>query len=295
MKSADVIDVLTSALKGDRERLLSGIRRMESNEAAANNHGVARSLGYLLRNYGCERGTMIQLPNAWHGLTALAPKKTLNDLVLADSVRQQLSELSEEHKKRELLDKHGLRPRNRLLLHGPPGNGKTVAAESLATMLDMPFLFVNHHDLIDSHLGESCKNLSSAMKSAANQPCVLFIDEMDAVGQARGSDGNSAGKEANRIVSSLLMQLDAMPQSVTFVAATNAIDLLDHALLRRFDSKIEFLPPTASQVSSYLSVLKGRHPVLAEQRIDEVELVGLSYAEIETRLMNLARTILIAL
>lgn len=295
MKSNEVIAALTAALRGNRTGLLDSIRRMECHERNAGNATVAQRLAGIVRNYGCDRGEMIALPGAWNGLSVVNTEKSIDDLILSPDVRKQIAELAIEHSKIELLNQHGLRPRNRLLFHGPPGNGKTAAAESLANLLAVPFLFVNHHDLVDSHMGESCKNLSNAMKSAANQPCVLFIDEFDAIGQSRHGDGNSAGKEANRIVSSLLMQLDSMPASVTFVAATNSIDLLDSALLRRFDSRIEFLPPNEMQVVCHIEVLKMRHPILAEQKIDWVNLVGLSYAEIETRMMNLARTSLIAL
>lgn len=294
MKSNEVIAALTAALRGNRTGLLDSIRRMECHERNAGNATVAQRLAGIVRNYGCDRGEMIALPGAWNGLSVVTPAKSLDDLILADDVHKQIAELAVEHSKIGLLNQHGLRPRNRLLFHGPPGNGKTAAAESLANLLAVPFLFVNHHDLIDSHLGESAKNLSNAMKTAANQPCVLFIDEFDSVGHAR--HGNSAAeKESNRIVSSLLMQLDSMPASVTFVAATNAIDLLDSALLRRFDSRIEFQPPNEMQVVCHVEVLKRRHPILKEQKIDWVSLAGLSYAEIETRLMNLARTVLIAL
>lgn len=295
MKSGDVIDALQSCLKGDRDRVLSAIARMEAHERSTNKKDVADRLGYLLRHYGNQRGAMIQLPNAWHGLTVLQPRKTFDDLILDDQIRADLTNVAVEHSKRDILAENGLRPRNRLLFHGPPGNGKTSAAEAIAHSLDVPFLLVNHHDLIDSHLGESQKNLANAMRSAANQSCVLFIDELDAVGMSRTSGDAGCDKEMNRVVSGLLMQLDAMPPCVTFIGATNREELLDHALARRFDSAIRFPSPNAYRIEAHVAALRKRHPILAKQEINQVELAGLSYAEIETRLMNVARTILIAL
>jgi len=160
----------------------------------------------------------------------ISPERTLDSMVLTARIRTQLDELIEEQHRAELLHAHNLSPRHRLLLAGPPGNGKTALAEALATGLMVPLFIVRYETLIGSYLGETSTRLKSLIDYAKTQRCVLFFDEFETLGKERG-DTHETG-EIKRVVSSLLLQMDDLPDYVVIVAASNHPELLDRAVWR---------------------------------------------------------------
>ncbi|MGE3342307.1 MAG: AAA family ATPase [Vicinamibacterales bacterium] len=139
------------------------------------------------------------------------------------------------------------RPRNGMLLHGEPGNGKTVLAEALAGELEVPIIVVTQADVSSKWLGEAPRLIKRTFEYAkANSPCVLFIDEIDGLIRKRGSA--SAHAEDDKVVNALLTELvDVRRHAVVVVAATNFLEHLDVAAIRegRFDFKVEITPPDA--------------------------------------------------
>jgi SpoVK/Ycf46/Vps4 family AAA+-type ATPase len=165
-------------------------------------------------------------------------------------------ELVEEHHRADLLRSHNLEPRHRVLLAGPPGNGKTSLAEALASELAVPQLVVRYESVIASYLGETAVRLSRLFEQVRTRRCVLFFDEFDVVGKERG-DIHETG-EIKRVVSSLLLQVDALPSYVVVVTATNHPELLDRAVWRRFQLRLDLPPPTASQVEEWFGRFEER-------------------------------------
>ena len=131
--------------------------------------------------------------------------------MLPDSVAHAGRELVEEHRRSELLAAYNLQPRHRVLLTGPPGNGKTSFAEAIATELAVPLVSVRYESVIASYLGETAVRLSRLFDQVRTRRCVLFFDEFDVVGKERG-DFHETG-EIKRVVSSLLLQIDTLPSS----------------------------------------------------------------------------------
>jgi nicotinamide riboside kinase len=163
-------------------------------------------------------------------------------LILAEKTLLEFRSIVNEHDRAGELRAFQLFPRHRILLHGAPGNGKTMLAEALAKELNVPFLRVKYGGLIDSHLGETAKNIDSLFDYAKSAPCVLFADEFDGIGMGRG-DNQDVG-EARRITNQLLITLERLPSHCVFVAATNSPELMDKALNRRFDVVLEIPKPT---------------------------------------------------
>lgn len=181
---------------------------------------------------------LVAIETARHGL---------DDVVLPPSVVAECRSILDEHARRDDLQAFALEPRHKVLVYGPPGNGKTMLAEALAKELDVPFLRVRYSGLVDSHLGGTAKHIDEVLEYAATAPCVLFFDEFDSVGSDR--NGGDVG-ELRRITNQLLIAMDRLPSHVMFVAATNAMQLVDVALKRRFDFTIELPAPTPDLIAA---------------------------------------------
>ena len=214
-------------------------------------------------------------------LAELTPRKKLADLVLTDPARRACEELIEEQHRASVLRTHSLEPRHRVLLVGPPGNGKTSLAEAIAEALSAPFFVVRYEALIGSFLGETAARLKRVFDYARTTPCVLFFDEFDAVGKERG-DVHETG-EIKRVVSSLLMQVDDLPSYTVVVAATNHAELLDRAAWRRFQVRLALDAPTRHDLTAYIARFAesldeplGLAPATIARRLGAV-----SYAEAE--------------
>ena len=217
------------------------------------------------------------------------PERSLDSLVLADGIRGQLQELVEEQHRSELLHAHSLSPRHRILLAGPPGNGKTSVAEAVAFELMVPLTVVRYESLIGSFLGETSGRLKALLDYARTRRCVLFFDEFETLGKERG-DTHETG-EIKRVVSSLLLQLDDLPDYVVVVAASNHPELLDRAVWRRFQVRLELPAPTRAQLTAFITVISERSKVnfgLAAETISK-RLLGLSFSEVEEFCLGVVR------
>lgn len=158
----------------------------------------------------------------------------------------------------ELFLRVGIKPPKGVLLYGPPGTGKTLLARAIASNIDANFLKVVSSAIVDKYIGESARVIREMFGYAKeHQPCVIFMDEIDAIGGRRFSEGTSADREIQRTLMELLSQLDGFEDSgkVKMIMATNRPDVLDPALLRpgRLDRKIEI--PLPNEVSR-MEILK---------------------------------------
>ena len=167
------------------------------------------------------------------------------------------------------------------MLVGPPGNGKTSLAEALAEALAVSFFVVRYDAIIGSFLGETASRLRRVFDYARTTPCVLFFDEFDAVGKERG-DVNETG-EIKRVVTSLLMQVDDLPSYTVVVAASNHSELLDRAVWRRFQVRLELPAPTQAQLARYFDAFacKMEQPLGRSAESLAKSLGNVSYAEAE--------------
>lgn len=262
MARADLLlDLVRAGARGDQTLFKKSVEALVAEERSKQHHVLADRLVANLQQNGA--GTVQPQPAGVRRngqVTDLyfevEPRRGLRDLILSDRVMRASRELVEEHHRADLLRSHNLEPRHRVLLAGPPGNGKTSLAEALASELAVPQLVVRYESVIASYLGETAVRLSRLFEQVRTRRCVLFFDEFDVVGKERG-DIHETG-EIKRVVSSLLLQVDALPSYVVVVTATNHPELLDRAVWRRFQLRLDLPPPTSSQVEEWFGRFEER-------------------------------------
>jgi len=163
-------------------------------------------------------------------------------MVLPNEVETKIQRIEKEYVAKERLGHFGLLPKQKILLYGAPGCGKSMAAERIAWTIGLPFLKVRFEAIISSYLGESAANLKSLFESIKLFPCVLLLDEFDFIAKARSAPGQDVG-EMHRLVNLLLNLLEDYKAPGILVATTNFEGIIDHALFRRFDEIIEMPKP----------------------------------------------------
>ncbi len=223
------------------------------------------------------------------------PRRPLEEMVLPEGVLTCCRELIEEQHRQELLRSYNLEPRNRVLLAGEPGNGKTTLAEALAHALLVPFVVARYDGLIASYLGETASRLNKLFEYVRTRACVLFFDEFDTIGKERG-DIHETG-EIKRVVSSLLLQIDELPSYVVVVTATNHPELLDRAVWRRFQLRLELPRPTNKDIEAYFANAESRLKFTLDTspRSLAEKLQGASFSELEDFVSDISRRYVLSL
>lgn len=244
---ADLLFSLAAAgSQSDEQRVREVLALIVEEERAKHHHVLADKLENLLKQSERIEATGAGAPRAFPDglLVEVTPNRSLDELVFGRELRDDIFELVEEQQRADVLRSHGLEPRNRLLLAGPPGNGKTSLAEAIAGELLAPFMLVRQDAIISSFLGETAERLRTVFDYVKTRRCVLLIDEFDALAKERG-DIHEVG-EVKRVVSALLQQIDDLPSYVVVVVATNHPELLDRAVWRRFQLRLELDRPDES-------------------------------------------------
>ncbi len=228
-------------------------------EQAKHHNALARDLQKLLVAGGgqVDSSSTIVVPappkdreGEWDLGEVREPERLLDDLILSEELKRLLDGVVEEVRQWSLLDGAGIPRRQRLLLQGPPGCGKTSAAEALASELGRPLLVVRLDAVVSSYLGETASNLRRILDYADQAPFVVLFDEFDALGRSR--DDPSEHGEMKRVVTAFLQMTDRYRGPSLLLAATNHPALLDDALWRRFDEVLTFGLPTVHQLRHLL-------------------------------------------
>lgn len=284
-----LLKLVSSGMQGDFQTFRKVVESLVAEEHLKGHHVLAERLNEQLHITQNSRLGSEKSREAQEFFVEIKPQRTLSDLVLPVTVERACLELIEEQNRRELLKTYGLEPRHKVLLSGPPGNGKTTVAECLANALGVPLLVVKYESVIGSFLGETANKLSKVFEYARTNHCVLFFDEFDTLGKERG-DVHETG-EIKRVVSSLLLQIDALPSYVVVVAASNHHELLDRAVWRRFQLRLALLTPTIGQLEDYFKSFKKRfkHDFGVLPKTLAKELHGLSFAEVEEFCTDIVR------
>lgn len=289
MSQSELIkDIARYGLENDQEQLLDVLNKLIEHSRNSKKMNFALQLQSILKE-----GLRAQQTK---GLAAVGSKKfflkeddrVLNELIIekltsdysfdnlvcSDEVKEELSYFVKEHQNSAILNKFELPVSNRILFYGPSGCGKTLASYVLAGELEKMMYVVNLGAIVSSKLGETSKNLSKLFRQASAEDCIIFLDEFDSIGKVR--DYSQDHGEMKRVVNTILQLFDYLPQDSIVVAATNQMQMIDEALLRRFDLKISLGLPTKAQIQELVEKTLSKSPFQFKTKKELAEIVELS-------------------
>ena len=287
-----LLALLRSHIEGDSEQFLAVAMQVAAHEARQGHPKLAQELRDLVdaaRVRSKEAGgikTRTPVPIAQPkgdlaSLVAVCYSETrLSGMILRPALHERLKRVLLEQRQQQRLHSHGLAPRRKLLLLGPPGSGKTMTAAALAGELHLPLFTVLLDGLITKFMGETASKLRLIFDAMMVTRGVYFFDEFDAIG-ARRSERNDVG-EIRRVLNSFLQFLEKDDSGGLIIAATNHPELLDPALYRRFDDVIEYALPdpeiTQRILETRLSAFKTKSvdwqaAIAATEGLSQAELV----------------------
>ncbi|KUJ51822.1 AAA family ATPase [Chryseobacterium sp. JAH] len=302
MSQADYIkDIAKYGLENDRSNLLNVLNELIEHSKKTRKVNLAIQLQSILKDSLKQSNNILTKvgSDSYYNrvedrefneliLEKITSDYTLSNIVVDPNIKNDLNCFIEEHENIEVLRKFDLPVSNKILLHGPSGCGKTLASYIIAGELKKMMMVVNLGSVVSSKLGDTSKNLSKIFRNASAEDCIIFIDEFDSLGKVR--DYNQDHGEMKRVVNTILQLFDYLPQSSIIIAATNQKEMIDDALLRRFDFSIEFLLPNERQINDLLSLTLDNGKFEFDNKTSAKKIakkaIGLSYYSIQKTLIT---------
>lgn len=266
-----------------------------ADEERMGHRGAARLLrsalstnGATLPRFDVTLGTSSILPAL---LRPIEVTRNLDEIVLSSAARDELLVLIAEWQHRKKLQTRGLPLRTKLLFHGPPGCGKSITATALGSALNLPVYLVRFDAVIGAYLGQTAIHLRQLFHFIESTPCVLLFDELDALGKRRGNPLDVG--ELDRIVISLMQELEHVKPAGIIVATSNLPAHLDDALWRRFDLVLSFPRPSKAALRRFIKTLSNRFR-LPEASVTKRDLKTIrTFADVERLLEHKARRVVL--
>ena len=214
---------------------------------------------------------------------------SLDDVFLNQYNQKSIQQLIKENKYVAELTKYGLPVNNKILLQGNSGCGKTTTAKAIANAIGKSILILNLSNVVCSRIGETSQNLKQVFDKAARDNSVLFLDEFDQIGKARGNDEKDVG-EMRRLVNTIIQLIDYFPKNALLICATNHPEIIDIALMRRFQLRINFEMPSKEILDAYYDKLLASFPL--EMQLIERK-YNISFAEAKDYTFTIVKAALI--
>ncbi|MEO9872929.1 AAA family ATPase [Ekhidna sp.] len=295
-------DIAKYGLENDQERLLDTLNDLIKHSKKTKKLNFAIQLQSILKEaiHHQKTNVLTKVGSEIHSsrvaerelgdliLEKLTSDYTFDNLIGSQEIKEQLQFLVKEHQASDMLNSYDLPVSNKVLLHGPSGCGKTLASYVIAGELNKMMIVVNLGAIVSSKLGETSKNLTKIFRRAAVEDCIIFIDEFDTLGKVR--DYGQDHGEMKRVVNTILQLFDYLPQSSMIIAATNQREMVDEALMRRFDLSVEFPLPDKEKIKSLIDVTlkNGKFKFDKPKSVNKIieESVGLSYYSIQKSLIT---------
>jgi SpoVK/Ycf46/Vps4 family AAA+-type ATPase len=292
--------ILKAGVEGDKDQFEQVSEEIIRHERQKQHHLLANDLERILYGTSATQSSTVRdiqnaVPKDAEGDLPLAeikePVRDLEDVVLSDRNRELLERILREKRRVDTLSSYGLRPVEKILFCGPPGCGKSLTAEIVATEVSLPLAVVRLDSIISSYLGATAANLRKVFDFIEDWPVVAFFDEFDALAKTR-SDQMEHG-ELRRVVNAFLQMLDEYRGDSVVIAATNYEKSLDQAIWRRFEELLVFELPGAQELRALLQLkLRGAR---REFEIEEVPVrewfLGMSYADVERIVLRAIKSV----
>lgn len=213
----------------------------------------------------------------------------LKDIVLSVENEKNIQTLLKEYKYADELSKYNLPVNNKILLYGSSGCGKTTTAKAIANELGKTLVILNLSNVVCSRIGETAQNVKQVFDKAAREKAVLFLDEFDQIGKERETDDKDVG-ELRRLVNSIIQLIDYYPKNALLICATNHVELIDKALLRRFQLRVNFEMPNQEVLDNFYDSILATFPENL-QKINRK--YGISFAEAKDDALTQVKKLLI--
>ena len=281
--------LVKSYIDGDDDRFMSVALQVAAHEARLGHGKLATELREVIDEAKRKRGAASLVPISQprgelaNLLEVSNPPNRLSDMIVKPDLAKQLHRIIREQRVAGRILDHGLSPRRKLLLVGPPGTGKTMTASVLAGELGLALLQIRLDGLITRYMGETAGKLRQIFDATHRTRGIYFFDEFDAIGSGRELT-NDVG-EIRRVLNSFLLMIEQDRSHSLVVAATNHPNILDRALFRRFDDILHYELPDTEQAAKLLRTRLQSSSASVRWEILAGEAHGLSYAEI-TRAAN---------
>lgn len=305
MARADLIlDLIKNSYNGNKYQFKKVVEAMIAEERSKQHTVLAdrlqKELDAILRSsesdlQGRNMTTAAIAPVVNNFLQEIPIRKSFDDLILPTTVKSITDDFIEEHFRADILRSYGLEPRHKIILSGKPGTGKTSFAEALAERLMVPLYMVRYDALIGSYLGETAMRLRQLFDFASSRKCILFFDEFDTIGKERG-DVHELG-EIKRVVSSLLLMTDSLPSYTIVIGASNHAELLDRAVWRRFQIRIELPMPDSETIIEWLKMFERKNNISFQVDLKTLaeSLVDRNFGDIENFAQSVMRRYVLSL
>lgn len=280
MAKADQIKSLIKLhFENQNERFITVALQIAAHEAKLGHSKLADDIKKIIDNSKSNRPKLKPINGDLQGLIIeVEPIERFADLIVSENVSERIQRVITEYVRINILRKHNLSNRRKLLLTGPPGTGKTMTASVIANELNLPLNIILMDKMVTKFMGETSAKLRQIFEAIAERKGVYLFDEFDAIGTHRSQD-NDVG-EMRRVLNSFLQFIEQDKSESLIIAATNNLNLLDQALFRRFDDVLHYQLPTDKEVLQILKDKLGHYnsDLILETIVKTCQ--GLSHAEI---------------
>ena len=302
MYYSEIGRIIEAGLERDRDKVVSFAQLLAKKMAANGDEKGSKRIRDVLERKSSNKAVTdpfiahppVDQESRMH-IVEIEYNPSVNDLILSKAVEDKLMDFMGTIKNKDKLEQMGLEFNMSLLLYGYPGCGKTSVAKYIAAQLGLPLVVARLDTLISSLLGNTSKNIHKIFEFAKKQPCVLFLDEFDAIGKAR--DAQHELGELKRVVNSLLQNMDEYCRNGILIAATNHHELLDCAIWRRFQAVIQMPKPELAEIEKMINNLPDFIDVsqIKPSQWKKVydTLLGLSYSDIKNILNNMVKKLVL--
>ncbi|ELA9881238.1 TPA: AAA family ATPase [Vibrio parahaemolyticus] len=295
MDERAILGLVDAALRGDKSIAQMAVRKLASKIRVTNvslyEQLTQRLASDALRSKDIRKQPLPVDSDSRQSLVRVEDSAVLSKTpIFSDAVFDSFEQVLLERKYIDALLSEGLQPTKSLIFQGPPGVGKTMSARWIAQELGLPLLVLDLATVMSSFLGKTGSNVRAVLEHAMSFPCVLLLDEFDAIAKRRDDDRELG--ELKRLVTVLLQTIDDWPSTSLLIAATNHGELLDPAIWRRFDMEITFTMPCKTMIGKYLSEYWPEVQDKKREYVDKFE--GMSFSNIDRELTQEKRASVIS-